>query len=143
MLGYGLIRGSKFGLGAHRSPLRRPARRGLAQVTPAVDNVVARLYTDIVGAYWPPERALVESGYRDLPFPFEPIQAAPLSLRADWPLDRLIGYLGSWSAVQRCKDATGSDPVASVRDALAAAWGGAASRAVVWPLALRVGRAAR
>lgn len=115
---------------------------GLARVTPAIDAIVSRLYSEIVGAYWPPERALVESGYRDLPFPFEPIQAAPLSLRTDWPLDRLVGYLGSWSAVQRCKDATGSDPVASVREALAAAWGGAASRAVVWPLALRVGRAA-
>jgi SAM-dependent methyltransferase len=114
---------------------------GLMQVDPAVDAVVTRLYRDVVGAYWPPERALVESGYRDLPFPFEPVAAPPLALRAEWPLERLIGYLASWSAVQRFKDATGKDPVASVRDALASAWGGdAVVRAVGWPLALRVGR---
>ena len=114
---------------------------GLMRVAPAIDAIVDRLYTEIVGAYWPPERTLVESGYRDLPFPFEPIPTAPLSLRADWPLDRLVGYLGSWSAVQRCRDATGGDPVGSVHDALAAAWGdAAATRPIVWPMALRIGR---
>ena len=114
---------------------------GLMQVDPAVDAVVTRLYADIVGAFWPPERALVESGYRDLPFPFEAVATPPFALHAEWPLDRLIGYLGSWSAVQRCKDATGRDPVESVRDALVAAWGGdAVVRAVDWPLVLRVGR---
>lgn len=114
---------------------------GRLQVAPAIDAVVEHLYADVIGPYWPPERALVESGYRDLPFPFEPIPAPPFALLADWPLARLIGYLSSWSAVQRCKDATGSDPLATVADALAAAWGEpGASRTVRWPLALRLGR---
>ena len=116
---------------------------GLARITPEVDAMVTRLYTDIVGPYWPPERCLVESGYRDLPFPFEAIPAPPFALRDHWPLERLAGYLASWSAVQRCKDATGRDPLDAVREPLAAAWGDpAASRLVEWPLALRVGRIA-
>ena len=114
---------------------------GLMRIDPAVDAVVTRLYADILGPYWPPERALVESGYRDLDFPFAPIPAQPPALHADWPLDRLLGYLASWSATQRYKDATGRDPVESVRDALGAAWGEAgATRPIAWPLALRVGR---
>lgn len=117
---------------------------GLMRVAPAIDRVVTDLYEDIVGAFWPPERALVESGYRELPFPFEPIPTAPLALRAEWPLERLLGYLASWSAVQRFKDASGRDPVGLVRDALAAAWGDAAvPRSIEWPLALRVGRVRR
>jgi SAM-dependent methyltransferase len=115
---------------------------GRLEVAPAIDAVVGHLYADIVGPYWPPERALVESGYRNLPFPFQPLPAPPFALQADWPLARLLGYLSSWSAVQRCKDATGSDPLATVTGALAAAWGDpAASRTVRWPLALRLGRA--
>jgi hypothetical protein len=36
----------------------------LAEVTPAVDALIQRFYRDIVGPYWPPERRLVEDGYR-------------------------------------------------------------------------------
>jgi SAM-dependent methyltransferase len=139
-----------FDLPAFYAEARRIARPGavvaawsygLLQVTPAVDAVVARLYTDIVGAYWPPERSLVESGYRDRPFPFAAIPTPPFALRAEWSLGRLLGYLASWSAVQRCKDATGRDPLEAVADALAAAWGEPrAARPIRWPLALRVGR---
>jgi hypothetical protein len=114
---------------------------GLLRVAPGIDRVVSRLYTDLVGPYWPPERALVESGYRDLPFPFETIPAPPFALRADWTLERLLVYLASWSAVQRFQEATGEDPVDLVRADLASAWGDpAATRPVEWALALRVGR---
>lgn len=115
---------------------------GLMRVAPGIDRVVSRLYTDVVGPYWPPERALVESGYRDLPFPFETIPAPPFALRADWTLERLLGYLASWSAVQRFQEATGQDPLDLVRAELASAWGDpAATRPIEWPLELRVGRA--
>lgn len=139
-----------FATDAFYAEARRVARRGavfaawtygLACISPAIDAVVARLYHDVVGAYWPPERRLVESGYRDLPFPFEPIPARPVALRDNWPLPRLVDYLASWSAVQRCKDATGRDPLDAVRESLAEAWGKPdATRPIEWPLALRLGR---
>ena len=47
---------------------------GLLRINPAVDAVIQRLYTDIVGAYWPPERRHVEDGYRALAFPFDAIE---------------------------------------------------------------------
>jgi SAM-dependent methyltransferase len=139
-------------LPAFYAEIRRVARPGAVlaawtygpiRVTPAVDKVVAHLYEDIVGPYWPAERRHVESGYRDLSFPFELLPAPPLALEADWSLERLTGYLASWSAVQRYKDAVGSDPVTAVRQQLAAAWGPAEGmRRVEWPLAIRAGRIA-
>ena len=116
---------------------------GRIRVTPTVDAVIARLYEDLVGPYWPAERRHVENGYRDLPFPFEPLAVPPLSLEADWPLQRVIGYLASWSAVQRYKDAVGSDPVEAVHAKLSAAWGvDKRLRRIEWPLAIRAGRIA-
>lgn len=111
-------------------------------VTPEVDAVVARLYRDLVGPYWPAERRIVESGYRDLPFPFERIAAPDFLLDAQWSLERFAGYLGTWSASRRYREARGRDPVAEIAGDLARAWGPESARSVRWPLSLRVGRAA-
>ena len=117
----------------------------LFQITPAVDAAVDRLYTDIVGEDWPPQRRHIESGYTTLPFPWQPLppdQAPPaFEMRADWGLAEVVGYLRTWSAVRRYEARTGHEPVALVVDELAAAWGGeGARRDVRWPLRLRVGR---
>lgn len=114
----------------------------LARITPEVDAVVDRLYRDIVGEYWPLGRRRVELGYGDLEFPFDEMDVPPFEMSADWTLEHLVGYLGTWSAAQRYASARGRDPVDEVRPDLAEAWGDAGqARRVSWPLDLRVGRA--
>lgn len=114
----------------------------LFRLDPAIDALVDRFYSETVGDYWPFERRLVEGGYRDLPFPFAAVEPVPeFRMQSAWSLDHLTGYLGTWSAVRRYREAKGVDPVAELRPALAAVWGDAErERAVQWPLALRVGR---
>jgi len=109
---------------------------------PAIDRVVAHYYRDVVGPYWPPERAAVEDGYRSLPFPFAEIASPPFRIRQRWDLARFAGYLGTWSASRHWSDAHGgADPLAEIAPDLAAAWGDpVAERDVEWPLGLRVGR---
>jgi SAM-dependent methyltransferase len=115
---------------------------GLAYVEPQIDAVVRHFYSDVVGAYWPPERRWVESAYRDLPFPLREIGAPAFELDLDWDLDSLIGYLGTWSAVQRYKQATGEDPLPALRAEIAPYWPTPMqTKRVTWPLHLRVGRA--
>jgi SAM-dependent methyltransferase len=110
-------------------------------VTRAIDAVVAHLYSDVVGPFWPPERAYVEAAYRTIPFPFAEIPAPQFDCVAQLNLDGLLGYLRSWSAVQRFRDAHGEDPVAALYSGLARAWGsGDAVRRVAWRIHLRVGR---
>jgi SAM-dependent methyltransferase len=103
-----------------------------------LDAVVDHFYVDVVGRYWPPERSYVESGYRDLPFPLEEEATPAFRLVTEWDLEQVLGYIGSWSAVQRCRDSTGSDPLPALRRALEPHWSG--PRRVEWPLHLRVGR---
>jgi SAM-dependent methyltransferase len=113
-----------------------------SHVAPAVDRVFDQLNDDLVAGDWPPERAHVISGYRDLPFPFEPIAAPPFALACDWTLAQYAAYLRSWSASQRYLQRTGRDAVDEVLPAMAAAWGDPAQvRRVTWPLTLRAGRA--
>lgn len=113
----------------------------LHEVTPQVDKVIHRLYEDIVGEYWPPERAIVEDEYRALPFPFDEVKMPSFAMSVRWDLARMLGYLGTWSSVQRYRKARGSDPLDFVRDDLAAAWGKPNHEHMIrWPLHLRVGR---
>jgi SAM-dependent methyltransferase len=114
---------------------------GLLQISPAVDRLIARWYRDELGPFWSDERQLVESGYRTLPFPFPELQSPAFTMTTDWTLAQLLGYLGTWSAVQEYQRQTGADPLERLQPALAGAWGEAAIlRPVRWPLALRVGR---
>lgn len=110
-------------------------------VTPQVDAVIARLYDGLLGAYWPPERRLVDEGYASLALPFGPLQAPAFEMRTDWDAGQLLAYLSSWSAAQRYRAATGRDAVAEIADELRDAWGDPRrTRAVRWNLAMRTGR---
>jgi SAM-dependent methyltransferase len=106
---------------------------------PVVDAIVRDFYRNVVGPYWPRERRYVEERYASLPFPFEEISTPPFALRADWSCGDALGYLRSWSAVQRYITLRGRDPLERVAGPLASAWG-EARRRLVWPVHLRVGR---
>ncbi len=112
----------------------------LARIDPAIDAVVSRLYHDLVGPYWPVERRLLERGYRDIPFPFRELSPPEFDMHAYWSRDRLLGYLRTWSAVQRYREDRDVDPVALVEPEIDRAWGDMlAERKVTWPLTVRVG----
>lgn len=113
----------------------------LAVAGTAVDERVQTFYRDTVGPYWPPERQLVESGYRTLPFPFAELEAPAFHMETSWSLSELLGYVRSWSATGRFGVERGYDPVTALADELASLWGAPLEpRIVTWPLALRVGR---
>lgn len=111
-------------------------------IDPAVDPLIQEFYATTVGSYWPPERALVENGYRGIPFPFEEIAAPHFAIEADLTLDHLAGYLRTWSATLRYAATRGTDPVAPLVDSLRPVWGDPGrSRRARWPIHLRAGTA--
>lgn len=108
---------------------------------PALDRAIRRFHGETVGPYWPPERRLVDEGYRSLSLPFAPLAAPDVRMDAEWTLDQLAGYLSTWSAVQRARTATGVDPLPEVVGELRAGWGPPnVERRVEWPVVLRVAR---
>ena len=109
-------------------------------VAPEVDRIVERFYRETTGPYWPPERELVERGYRDVAFPFEEIRAPSFDIEARWRPEQLLGYLRTWSATKRFIAARHFDPVDQLAEELQRVWHDGA-RLVRWPIHLRVGRA--
>jgi SAM-dependent methyltransferase len=106
----------------------------------SIDRVLDHFYRDVVGAYWLPERRWVEAGYAGLPFPFREETIPVPGMTEDWTREQLLGYIGTWSAVVRCREATGRDPVVHLAERLAPLWAAAARRQVHWDLTLRAGR---
>jgi SAM-dependent methyltransferase len=106
-----------------------------------VDRLAREFYAETVGPYWPPERVLVEAGYRTIPFPFAEIVPPAFRMETNWTLEQLLGYFGRWSATNRCIKATGRNPLEPLAVELQRAWGDPnAPRRIEWPLAVRVGR---
>jgi len=111
------------------------------RLEPALAQVVGHFYHDTLDDFWPPERALVEAGYRTLAFPFTEIAAPAFAMTTDWTLDQLLGYFGTWSAVKNYRHARGSDPLPALRAELETLWGSPdRPKNIQWPLFLRVGR---
>jgi len=110
----------------------------------AVEACVSHFYRHVVGPYWPAERRHVESGYRELPFPFAPIACPEFEIRRAWTLGELLGYCRSWSAIARCRAATGCDPVVALEAELRPLWGDKEHclRQVTWPISMLAGRIA-
>jgi SAM-dependent methyltransferase len=107
----------------------------------AIDAIKNRLYVDLTGPYWPPERAYVDAGYRTLPFPFVEIVVPEFPMLAHWDVEHLLAYLRTWSASQRYLKAKGEDPVSLIEADLRAAWGDPALvREVRWQFYVRAGR---
>jgi ubiquinone/menaquinone biosynthesis C-methylase UbiE len=109
-----------------------------------LDRRLDRFYGAVVGPYWAPERALVETGYRSVPFPFDELPSPPFEMGLDWLLGEVLAYLRTWSATAAFVKARGFDPVTPFGEELSPLWGPSdRRRRVRWPLSLRIGRLRR
>jgi hypothetical protein len=122
--------------------------RGIAAVwtygQPALDdpscNAILQRYVQLVDPYWPPERALVEAGYRPVTFPFDEIAPPSLELELATTVDAFAGYVRTWSASERYGRSLGRDPVADVEAELRRRWPDGERRRAHWRLSVRAGR---
>lgn len=106
-----------------------------------VNRLAYEFYSETVGPYWPPERVLVEEGYRTIPFPFAEIAPPAFRMETSWTLEQLLGYFSTWSATNRYIKATGRNPLEPLAAELKRVWGDLNSpRKIVWPLSVRVGQ---
>lgn len=114
---------------------------GVAQLDSAYNERFQRFYAEEIGSYWPPERQLVDSGYKTIDFPFEELSCPSLEIRLEWNLPELLGYISTWSAVQNARKQGQDGRLQEFSDDMHSLWGDAdTKRSIVWPIHMRVGR---
>ena len=110
---------------------------------PEAQALVRHFSRTTVGPYWPPQRRLVDEGYRSITMPFEEIDVPAFDMTERWTRERLVGYIRTWSATSRYREALNEDPTIELAERLADVWRDPAeARRVWWPLVVRVGRKA-
>jgi SAM-dependent methyltransferase len=113
----------------------------LMHVSPEVDAAVERFYTGEIGPYWPPERAMVDEGYRSIAFPYAAVEPPAFHMGLEWTVEQALAYLRTWSGVKAFQRAHGRDPLLAAEPDIRAAWGDPdAPRPVRWPLSVRAVR---
>ncbi|MGS2761731.1 class I SAM-dependent methyltransferase [Sinomicrobium sp. M5D2P9] len=112
----------------------------LLQVDESTDRVIRKLYSDILGTYWDPERRYIEELYQTIPFPFREEKTPVFRNEYRWTLEQLCGYLETWSAVKHYIRKNGENPVAMIYDELKESWEEWDTKTVIFPIMLRVGR---
>jgi SAM-dependent methyltransferase len=115
----------------------------LAEINAEIDEVVRAFYAGPIDEFWPAERRLVEEGYQSLVFPWPEMMVPEFVLALNWSLADLLGYLRTWSAVQRFQQSRGQDPVTEWEADFAAAWGDHHTQSVTWPMRVRCFRITR
>ncbi|MGG5874060.1 class I SAM-dependent methyltransferase [Pseudomonas peli] len=107
----------------------------LMRIDAELDTLIDDFYWNTLGGYWPTGRASVDAGYRDIDNPLKALTPPALAIEASWTLEQLLGYLRTWSAVQRYEQQNGADPLLQLQPKLRQAWGDAKQpRFVRWPL---------
>jgi len=87
----------------------------LFQSTPMVDAHVRQLYANVLDGYWDPHRDLVDRRYQDFHLPFQELPCPNFEMLNTWNADTILGYLGTWSAVNAYRKANHTNPIETIR----------------------------
>lgn len=107
---------------------------------PVLDDILVRFNADVLKGYWPKGREILDNGFKDVSFPFREIDTPPIELSRDWTLNELLGYVRSWSAVNRYLARNSSDPVTKLEADLAQSWPPGSRQQIAWPVFFRAGQ---
>lgn len=113
----------------------------LPVINPEIDAWLEKFYRVTLAGFWPERIRYLDQRYRTLPFPFEEIQPPAFEMEADWSLENLAGFLGSWSAVRKLVEVQGEKAFEGQMEELERLWGKKSKkRQIRWPLHFRIGR---
>lgn len=113
---------------------------GVMQLDGELQSRFQRFYVEEIGPYWPAERKMVDDGYQTLAFPFAEITPCAMNITVEWPLEALLGYISTWSAVKKAEAAGKGEILNAFAADIRQLWGRAEQpRTIVWPINMRIG----
>ena len=112
---------------------------GVLEVEGPAGKRIDDFYWKEIHPFWPKGRENVENGYRDFPFPFNPIGMPTLAIERIWSVDHFANYCNTWSAGKRAKAAGRDDIIETMRNDVAKIIGTDGELSIRWPITIRAG----
>jgi len=105
-----------------------------------IQELLEYFYNTILGKYWPPERIHCDTRYENIPFPFQELKTPDFEIKLSWSQDAFIGYLSTWSAVQKYINKHHEDPIKKhILPTLSQSWGPCKKQSLRFDFIMRAG----
>ena len=105
-----------------------------------IDKAVSDFYENVTKPYWDYERKYVDEKYATVEFEYELLPVKEFETVLHWKREDLLGYVGSWSAVQKFINVKGYSPMFIIEEKIKQLWPEEAVKKVVFPIHLKLGR---
>ncbi len=111
------------------------------KIEPFLDDLLHDFQFKTLKDYWAPENQIVVNEYKNISFTYDEIECPDFCAEKIFDLDDLIGYINTWSAVQKFLQKNNYNPTDELRDELLDYWKTPQNKKrVEWKIAMRVGR---
>jgi len=105
-----------------------------------VDDAVHDFYENVTKSYWDYERKFVEEMYSTVEFNYELLPLKNFETILEWQREDLVGYISSWSAIQKFIKANGHSPIPIIKEEINKLWPDGEVKKVIFPIYLKLGR---
>jgi len=105
-----------------------------------IDKAVSDFYENVTKPYWDYERKYVDEKYSTVEFDYELLPVKDFETVLYWKREDLIGYISSWSAIQKFINTNGHSPVPLVEEEINKLWPEGETKKVIFPIYLKLGR---
>lgn len=105
-----------------------------------IDDAVHDFYENVTKSYWDYERKYVEERYSTVKFDYESLPVKNFETVLNWRREDLIGYISSWSAIQKYIKKNGHSPIPIIEEKIRMLWPEGELKKVSFPIYLKLGR---
>ena len=104
-----------------------------------IDKTVRDFYENVTKPYWDYERKFVEEKYAAVEFDYELLPGKPFDSILSWQREDLIGYISSWSAIQKYIKINDNSPIQIIEEEIKRLWAEGEVKKVVFPIYIKLG----
>jgi len=105
-----------------------------------IDDAVYSFYENVTKTYWDYERKYVEELYETVEFDYELLPVKQFETTLNWQREDMIGYISSWSAIQKYIKVNGHSPIPIIEEEINKLWPEGEVKKVSFPIYLKLGR---
>ena len=105
-----------------------------------IDDAVYSFYENVTKPYWDEARKYVEEKYSSVEFDYDLLPVKDFETILNWQREDLIGYISSWSAIQKYIKVNGHSPIPIIEEEINKLWPEDEVKKVSFPIYLKLGR---